>query len=391
MSSPVVIAGAKRTAIGSMLGQFTGVPTPTLGATAIKAALEQSGVSGGDVSEVIMGCVLPANLGQAPARQASLGAGIPKSVPCTTINKVCGSGMKAIMLGHDLIKAGSASVVVAGGMESMTNAPHMVAARTGLRYGDAKLVDHMAWDGLTNPYDGQSMGVFAEATADKYGFTREAQDAFSIESVKRAQAAIASGAFADEIAAVKVAGKKGDVEYATDEQPGKSDPAKVPTLKPAFRKDGTVTAASSSSISDGAAATILLSEDEANKRGIKPLARIVGHATQAQEPEWFTTAPVGAIEQLLKKVNWKVEDVDLFEINEAFAVVAMTPIKVLGIPHAKVNVNGGATALGHPIGASGARLVVTLIHALKKRGGKRGIASLCIGGGEATAIAVEIV
>jgi acetyl-CoA C-acetyltransferase len=312
-------------------------------------------------------------------------------VGCTTINKVCGSGMKAIMLGHDLIKAGSATIVVAGGMESMTNAPHMVSARTGLRYGDAKLVDHMAWDGLTNPYDGQSMGVFAEATADKHGFTREAQDAFSIESVRRAQAAITSGAFADEIVAVKVAGRKGDVEYATDEQPGKSDPAKVPTLKPAFRKDGTVTAASSSSISDGAAATILLSEEEANKRGIKPLARIVGHATQAQEPEWFTTAPVGAIEQLLKKVGWKVEDVDLFEINEAFAVVAMTPIKVLGIPHAKVNVNGGACALGHPIGASGARLVVTLINALRKRGGKRGIASLCIGGGEATAIAVEIV
>jgi acetyl-CoA C-acetyltransferase len=255
-----------------MLGQFTGVPTPTLGATAIKAALEQSGIAAGDVSEVIMGCVLPANLGQAPARQASIAAGVPKSVGCTTINKVCGSGMKAIMLGNDLIKAGSATIVVAGGMESMTNAPHMLAARTGLRYGDAKLVDHMAWDGLTNPYDGQSMGVFAEATADKYGFTREAQDAYSIESVKRAQAAIASGAFADEIVAVKVAGKKGDVEYATDEQPGKSDIAKIPTLKPAFRKDGTVTAAGSSSISDGAAATILLSEDEAKKRGITPLA-----------------------------------------------------------------------------------------------------------------------
>jgi acetyl-CoA C-acetyltransferase len=337
-----------------------------------------------------MGCVLPANLGQAPARQASLAAGIPKSVGCTTINKVCGSGMKAIMLGHDLIKAGSATVVVAGGMESMTNAPHMVSARTGLRYGDAKMVDHMAWDGLTNPYDGQSMGVFAEATADKYGFTREAQDAFSIESVKRAQAAIASGAFADEIVAVKVAGRKGDVEYATDEQPGKSDIAKIPTLKPAFRKDGTVTAAGSSSISDGAAATILLSEDEAKKRGIKPLARIVAHATQSQEPEWFTTAPIGAISSVLKKAGWNVADVDVFEINEAFAVVAMAPIKELGIPHAKVNVNGGACALGHPIGASGARLVVTLIHALKKKGGKRGVASLCIGGGEATALAIEL-
>jgi acetyl-CoA C-acetyltransferase len=299
--------------------------------------------------------------------------------------------MKAIMLGHDLIKAGSATVVVAGGMESMTNAPHMVSARTGLRYGDAKLVDHMAWDGLTNPYDGQSMGVFAEATADKYGFTREAQDAFSSESVRRAQAAIASGAFADEIVAVKVAGRKGDVEYATDEQPGKSDIAKIPTLRPAFRKDGTVTAASSSSISDGAAATILLSEDEAKKRGIKPLARIVGHFTQSQEPEWFTTAPVAAISALLKKVGWSVADVDLFEVNEAFAVVAMAPIKELGIPHEKVNINGGACALGHPIGASGARLVVTLIHALKKKGGKRGVASLCIGGGEATALAIELV
>ena len=391
MSSSVVIVGAKRTAIGSMLGQFTGVPTPTLGATAIKAALDQSDVAPADVSEVIMGCVLPANLGQAPARQASIAAGIPKTVGCTTINKVCGSGMKAIMLGNDLIKAGSAGVVVAGGMESMTNAPHMVAARTGLRYGDAKLVDHMAWDGLTNPYDGQSMGVFAEATADKYKFTREEQDAFAIESVKRAQAAITSGAFAAEIAPVKVAGKKGDVEFATDEQPGKSDPAKVPTLKPAFRKDGTVTAASSSSISDGAAATVLMGEDDAKKLGVKPLARIVAHATQAQEPAWFTTAPVGAIEQVLKKAGWKVEDVDLFEVNEAFAVVAMAPMRDLGIKHDKLNVNGGACALGHPIGASGARLVVTLIHALKARGGKKGVASLCIGGGEATALAIELV
>ncbi len=390
-SSSVVIVGAKRTAIGSMLGQFTGVPTTTLGATAIKAALEQSGVAADDVSEVIMGCVLPANLGQAPARQAALGAGLPKSAGCTTINKVCGSGMKAIMLGNDLIKAGSATVVVAGGMESMTNAPHMVSARTGLRYGDAKLVDHMAWDGLTNPYDGQSMGVFAEATADKYGFTREAQDAYTIESVKRAQAAIASGAFADEIVPVKVAGRKGDVEYATDEQPGKSDIAKIPTLKGAFRKDGTVTAASSSSISDGAAATVLMSEDEARKRGLKPLARIVGHATHSQEPAWFTTAPVSAIQNVLKKVGWNVADVDLFEVNEAFAVVAMAPIKELGIAHEKINVNGGACALGHPIGASGARLVVTLIHALKARGGKRGVAALCIGGGEATALAIELV
>ena len=390
--SAIVIVGAKRTAIGSFLGQFTGVPTTTLGATAIKAALAQSGVPAADVSEVIMGCVLPANLGQAPARQASLAAGLPKSTGCTTINKVCGSGMKAIMLAHDLIKAGSANIVVAGGMESMTNAPHLLPnSRTGNRYGAFEAVDHMAWDGLTNPYDGKSMGVFAEATADKYGFTREEQDAFAIESVKRAQAAISSGAFADEIVPVSVATRKGDVEFATDEQPGKSDIAKIPTLKPAFRKEnGTVTAASSSSISDGAAAAIVMSADEAAKRGLKPLATIVGHATNAQEPEWFTTAPVGAIERLLKQVGWKVEDVDLFEINEAFAVVAMTPIRELGIPHSKVNVNGGACALGHPIGASGARLVVTLINALKARSGKRGIASLCIGGGEATAIAIEL-
>lgn len=391
MTSSIVIAGAKRTAIGSMLGQFTGVPATTLGATAIAGALQQSGVAAADVSEVIMGCVLPANLGQAPARQAAIAAGLPKSAGCTTINKVCGSGMKAIMLGHDLIKAGSATIVVAGGMESMTNAPHMVSARTGIRYGEAKLVDHMAWDGLTNPYDGQSMGVFAEACADKYKFTREEQDAFATESVKRAQAAIASGAFANEIVSVKVAGRKGEVEYATDEQPGKSDPAKIPSLRPAFRKDGTVTAATSSSISDGAAATVLLSEDDAKKRGIKPLARIVAHATHSQEPEWFTTAPVAAIEHVLKKAGWKVDDVDVFEVNEAFAVVAMAPMRDLGISHEKLNIHGGACALGHPIGASGARLVVTLINALRTRGGKRGVASLCIGGGEATALAIELV
>ena len=390
--SDIVIAAAKRTAIGSFLGQFTGVPTPTLGAAAISAALEQSGIPAADVSEVIMGCVLPANLGQAPARQASRAAGIPDAAGATTINKVCGSGMKAIMLGHDLIKAGSASIVVAGGMESMTNAPHLIPnSRTGNRYGGFQAVDHMAWDGLTNPYDGQSMGVFAEATADKYGFTREEQDAFAIESVKRSQAAQASGAFDGEIVPVKVATRKGEVEVASDEQPGKSDVAKIPTLKPAFKKDGSVTAASSSSISDGAAATVLLSADEAARRGLQPLARIVAHATFSQQPEWFTTAPVGAISTLLDKAGWKVGDVDLFEINEAFAVVAMAPIKELGIPHAKVNVNGGACALGHPIGASGARLVVTLVNALRTRGLKRGVAALCIGGGEATAIALEVV
>jgi acetyl-CoA C-acetyltransferase len=386
----VVIVGAKRTAIGSFLGQFTGVPTPKLGAAAIRAALEQSTLAADDVSEVIMGCVLPANLGQAPARQASLEAGLPFGTGATTINKVCGSGMKAIMLGNDLIKAGSASVVVAGGMESMTNAPHMVNARTGIRYGDGQLVDHMAWDGLTNPYDGKAMGVFGELCADKYQFTREEQDAYAIESVKRAQAAQHSGAFANEIVPVTVAGRKGDVVVDTDEQPGRSDIAKIPTLRPAFRKEnGTITAASSSSISDGAAAVVLLSADEAKSRGLTPLARIVAHATHSQTPEWFTTAPVGAIQKVLEKAGWSVGDVDLFEINEAFAVVAMTPMRELGIAHDKINVNGGACALGHPIGASGARLVVTLLHALEQRGLKRGIATLCIGGGEATAIALE--
>ena len=390
--SDIVIAAAKRTAIGSFLGQFNGVPTPTLGAAAIAAALEQSGIPAADVSEVIMGCVLPANLGQAPARQASRAAGIPDAAGATTINKVCGSGMKAIMLGHDLIKAGSASIVVAGGMESMSNAPHMIPnSRTGNRYGNFQAVDHMAWDGLTNPYDGQAMGVFAEATVAKFGFTREEQDAYAIESVTRAQAAQTSGAFDGEIVPVKVATRKGEVEVASDEQPGKSYVANIPTLKPAFKKDGSVTAASSSSISDGAAATVLLSADEAARRGIQPLARIVGHATYSQAPEWFTTAPVAAIAKLLKQVGWTVDQVDLFEVNEAFAVVAMAPIKELGIPHAKVNVNGGACALGHPIGASGARLVVTLVNALRVRGLKRGIATLCIGGGEATAVAVEIV
>ncbi|MEP6898878.1 MAG: acetyl-CoA C-acyltransferase [Rhodanobacter sp.] len=388
----VVIVGAKRTAIGSFLGQFTGVPTPKLGATAIRAALEQSGVAPADVSELIMGCVLPANLGQAPARQAALGADLPTSVGCTTINKVCGSGMKAIMLGNDLIKAGSATVVIAGGMESMTNAPHMVQARTGIRYGDGQLVDHMAWDGLTNPYDGKAMGVFGELCADKYHFSREDQDAFAIESVRRAKAAQQDGAFAGEIVSVTVSGRKGDVVVDTDEQPGRSDVSKIPTLKAAFRKEnGTITAASSSSISDGAAAVVLLSAEDANKRGLKPLARIVAHATHSQEPEWFTTAPVAAIQKVLDKAGWKVGEVDLFEVNEAFAVVAMAPMKELGIAHEKLNVNGGACALGHPIGASGARLVVTLLHALKTRGLKRGVAALCIGGGEATALALECI
>lgn len=390
--SDIVIAGAKRTAIGSFLGQFTGVPTPKLGSIAIKAALDQSGIARADVSEVIMGCVLPANLGQAPARQASLDAGLPTSAGCTTINKVCGSGMKAMMLAHDLIKAGSATVVVAGGMESMTNAPHMVNARTGIRYGDGQLVDHMAWDGLTNPYDGKAMGIFGEQCADKYHFTREEQDAFAIASVERAQAAQKANAFANEIVPVTVQGRKGAQDFAEDEQPGRSDTAKIPTLRAAFRKEnGTITAASSSSISDGAAALVMLSADEAKARGVKALARVVAHATHSHEPEWFTTAPVGAISKLLEKTGWAVGDVDLFEINEAFAVVPMAVMRELGVPHEKVNVHGGACALGHPIGASGARIVVTLLNALTERGAKRGVAALCIGGGEATAIAIELV
>jgi acetyl-CoA C-acetyltransferase len=387
----VVIVGAKRTAIGSMLGQFTGVPTPTLGAAAISAALEHAAIAPDQVDEVLMGCVLPAGLGQAPARQASRAAGIPDAAGCTTVNKVCGSGMKAIMLGHDLIRAGSARIVVAGGMESMTNAPHLLnGSRTGIRYGTAEFLDHMAWDGLTNPDDGKAMGTFAESTVDKYGFTREEQDAYAIESVRRARAAQDSGAFADEITPVTVSTRKGDVVVDKDEQPGKSDIAKIPTLRPAFRKDGTVTAASSSSISDGAAATVLMSAEEAASRGLQPLARIVAHAGHAQAPEWFTTAPVKAISNVLEKAGWSIDDVDLFEVNEAFAVVAMAPMKELGVPRDKLNVNGGAVALGHPIGASGARLVVTLLHALRNRGVKRGVAALCIGGGEATAIAVEL-
>jgi len=391
--SDIVIVGAKRTAIGSFLGQFSGVPTPTLGAAAIKAALEHAAVAAADVNEVIMGCVLSANLGQAPARQAALAAGLPTATVCTTINKVCGSGMKAIMQAHDAIKAGSASVVVAGGMESMTNAPHMIPnSRSGNRYGNFEAVDHMAWDGLTNPYDGKAMGVFGEQCADKYHFTREEQDAYAAETVKRALAAQSGGAFADEIVPVKVATRKGEVEYSTDEQPAKCDVSKIAVLKPAFRKEnGTITAATSSSISDGAAATVLMSADEAARRGVTALARIVAHATHAQEPQWFTTAPVTAIANVLKKAGWSADEVDLYEVNEAFAVVAMAPMRELGIPHAKLNVNGGACALGHPIGASGARLVVTLIHALKNRGLKRGVAALCIGGGEATAIAIELV
>jgi acetyl-CoA C-acetyltransferase len=389
--SDIVIVGAKRTAIGSLLGQFTGVPTPTLGAAAIAGALDHAGVAPDQVEEVIMGCVLPAGLGQAPACQAAIGAKIPTAAGATTINKVCGSGMKAVMLAHDLIKAGSANVVVAGGMESMTNAPHLLnGSRTGIKYGSTEMLDHMAWDGLTNPYDKQAMGVFGESCVSKYSFTREEQDAYAAESVRRAQAAVANGDFKSEIVPVVVSGRKGDVTIDTDEQPGRCDIAKIPTLKPAFKKDGTITAASSSSINDGAAATVVMSSSEAVKRGLTPLARIVAHATHSQAPEWFTTAPVTAIANVLDKAGWKAEEVDLFEVNEAFACVAMAPMRELGIPHEKLNVNGGACALGHPIGSSGARLIVTLLHALKARGGKRGVAALCIGGGEATAIAVEL-
>ncbi len=388
----IVIVSASRTAIGSFQGQFAPVSAPYLGAAAIKAAVANAGIKPEGISEVIMGCVLPAGLGQAPARQASLAAGIPKSVGCTTINKVCGSGMKAVMMAHDIIAAGSADVAVAGGMESMTNAPYLIpGARAGLRMGHQQILDHMFFDGLQNPYDGQMMGAFGELCAEKFHFTREQQDAFAIESVKRALAAMQTGAFKHEIAPVMVKDRKGERVVDTDEEPGRCDIGKIPGLKPAFKKDGgTVTAASSSSISDGAAALVLMRESEARKRGLAPLARILGHASFAQEPAWFTTAPVGAIDKLQKKLGWPENDVDLYEINEAFAVVTMSAMHELKLPHAKVNVNGGACALGHPIGASGARLLVTLLYALQTHHLQRGIASLCIGGGEATAIAVEM-
>ena len=392
MTESVVIVAAKRTPIGSMNGQLVGLSSPQLASIAIKAAVAESGVKPEDITEALIGCVLPAALGQAPARQAVLGADLLKSTACSTVNKVCGSGMKTVMLGYDAILAGSASAVLAGGMESMSNAPHMLPkARQGYRYGHFKALDHMAFDGLENAYDGKSMGIFADATAAKYGFTREQQDAFAAESVKRAQVAVANGSFKAEIAGVTVKGKAGDVVLDTDEPPGQCKPEKIASLRPAFNKDGTVTAATSSSISDGAAVLILMKESDAKAKGIKPIARIMGHASNAHEPEWFTTAPVGAIDKLHKKLGWGPDNVDLYEINEAFAVVTMAAMKDLNLPHAKVNVNGGACALGHPIGASGARLIVTLLHALKARGGKRGIASLCIGGGEATALAVEMV
>jgi len=388
---PVVIVAAQRTPLGGFQGSLSPVKATDLSAAATRAALDGCGLDPNLIDEVLLGCVLPAGLGQAPARQAALAAGLPKAVPCTTVNKVCGSGMKTAMLGHDLILAGSASIVVTGGMESMSNAPYLMPkARTGYRMGRQQVLDHMVFDGLQNPSDGNMMGHFAEMTAEKYGFSREAQDAFAIASVTRARAAMKEGRFQNEIAPVTVKTRKGENEVSEDDGPGNADIEKIPTLRPAFKKNGTVTAASSSSISDGAATLILMRESDASKRGIKVLATIADHSAFAHEPEWFTTAPVFAIKALHEKLGWSVDDVELYEINEAFACVTMAAIKDVGIDHEKVNVNGGACALGHPIGASGARIIVTLLHALQSRGGGKGIASLCIGGGEAVAIGIEV-
>ncbi len=395
MSDPVVIVSVARTAMGGFQGELSSLATPELGAVAIRAAVERAGVDPQQVEEVIMGCVLPAGLGQAPARQAALGAGLPLSAGCTTINKVCGSGMKATMLAHDLLMAGTNRIMVAGGMESMSNAPYMLPkARGGYRLGHGQLLDHMFFDGLEDRYSaetkGRLMGTFAEDCASHFSFSRDAQDHFAVASTERAQAAINNGDFEWEIAPVTVSGRKGDVVVSRDEQPLKAQLDKIGTLKPAFKKDGTVTAANSSSISDGAAALVLMRKSTADSLGLAPIATIVGHATHAQAPAWFTTAPVGAMQKVLDKAGWVTDDVDLWEINEAFAVVTMAAMHELKLPHDKVNVNGGACALGHPIGASGARILVTLIGALRRRGGKRGVASLCIGGGEATAMAIEL-
>jgi acetyl-CoA C-acetyltransferase len=391
-SDPVVILGARRTPVGAFQGALTSVTAPQLGAVAIKAALADSGLAASLVDEVILGCVLSAGIGQAPARQAALGAGLPTSVPSTTVNKMCGSAMRAVMLGADQILAGTARVVVAGGIESMTNAPYLLPkARAGYRMGNQEVLDHMFFDGLQSPWDGKLMGCFADNTSEKYGFTRQAQDDFAAESVRRALAAVNNGAFTAEVAPVTAKTRKGEVVVDKDETPFTLDIAKIPTLKPAFKKDGTVTAASSSGISDGAAALVLTRESFAASTGLKPMARILGYTSFAREPEWFTLAPVGAIQKLLAQLNWQAKDVELYEINEAFAAVPMAAMKDLSLEHAKVNVNGGACALGHPIGATGARILTTLLYALKARGKQRGIASLCIGGGEATAIAIELV
>ena len=387
-----VIVAARRTPIGSFQGALVGATATQLGATAARAALADAGVPGDAVDEVIFGCVLPAGLGQAPARQAALGAGVATSAPATTVNKMCGSGMKALMLAADQVRNGDAAIALAGGLESMSNAPYLLLkARSGYRMGNGEIIDHMFHDGLTSPWDGQAMGCFAENTADKYGFTRAMQDAFAAESVRRAQRAVRDGDFVAEIAPVTLKTRKGEQVVSQDETPFALDIDKIPTLKPAFRKDGTVTAAASSSISDGAAAIVIASSAAAQARGLRPVARIVSYASHAQAPEWFTTAPAPAIQKALDKAGWKASDVDLYEINEAFAVVTMACVRDLGLDMARVNVNGGACALGHPIGATGARLVTTLVHALRKRGLKRGVASQCIGGGEATAIAIEIV
>ncbi len=386
----VVILSGARTPMGGFQGELSALSGPELGAAAIGAALERAHIAANDIGETVMGCVLSAGLGQAPARQAARFAGVPDHVPATTINKMCGSGMKAVMIAADQLALGHADFAIAGGLESMTNAPYLLPkARGGLRLGHGEVKDSMFLDGLEDAYEHRLMGTYAEDAARHYQFTREQQDAYATESLKRAKRAQEDGSFADEIVAVKVSGRGGETRVETDEQPRRADPSKIPTLKPAFAKDGTVTAANSSSISDGAAALILARDDVANKRGLSPIARIVSQASNAHEPRWFTTAPVGAIEKALKLAGWKTSDVDLFEVNEAFANVAMIAMRDLGLDHGKVNVNGGACALGHPIGASGARILVTLLNALKRRNLKRGVAALCIGGGEATAMAVE--
>lgn len=391
MSDIVIVSGA-RTPMGGFQGSLSSVPAVELGAIAIREAVARAGIQPGDVEEVIMGCVLPAGLKQGPARQAALGAGLPSAAGCTTVNKLCGSGMKAVMLAHDALKAGSNSVMVAGGMESMSNAPYILEkARTGLRMGHGEIKDHMFLDGLEDARTGRLMGSFAQETADQYGISREEMDAYAIESLKRAQNAISSGVLASEIVPVTVSSRKGDVLVKDDEQPLNANLEKIPTLKPAFRKDGTITAANASSISDGASALVLMTAAEAAKRGLKPLAKIVAHATQSQDPSEFTIAPIGAMTNLLKKAGWDKNDVDLFEINEAFSMVTMLAMREHGLDHARVNVYGGACAQGHPVGSTGSRIIVTLINALQRTGGKRGVASLCIGGGEATAVAIELI
>ena len=390
-SDTVVIVAAKRTPIGAFQGALSGATATQLGAAAIKDAVDGTGIDVAAIDRVIMGCVLPAGLGQAPARQAALAAGVPAGTPCVTVNKMCGSGMEAIVIAHDMILAGSANIVVAGGLESMSNAPYLLPkARDGYRMGHQDVYDHMFYDGLQDPFEGKMMGHFAQVTADKYGFSREAMDAFATESARRAQRAVADGTFAGEIAPVTIKSRRGETVVDTDETPGTVSVEKIPTLRPAFAKDGTVTAATSSSISDGAAAVLMMTAAEAEKRGLTPIAKIVSHSAFAQEPAWFTTAPVYALKKLLEAQGWTPDDVDLFEINEAFAVVTMAAMKDVGISHDKVNVNGGACALGHPIGATGCRISVTLLHELAARGLTRGIATQCIGGGEATAVAYEI-